>query len=387
MMDLFDSFKSDSQNLLIFLKNIENIKLYKRCSGQSEAKLMFEVRLTPDSTDYVRSKRKEFLTNCDPSCTTQGQGTSLTYLVEVETIKHLADGSFEIDVFKWLVNEHRAGTNISTELQQLQNDPTLPLIPLVGVAMPIHTKKVGVGSDSQISGGQISQAQSAEGQVFCFLPLPVEQKTSTGIPVHVNGYFAISQNRRHLKWPTAGHNVKSDKSILWNQCIIKELIPVSYEMLLLEAIQICKSLMTIEDVYRAFPDIENVDEKWQIFLETLYEELFKQPVVFTECEGGKWVNIEHVLFDRMDEQETTKSVITKVCLLSGENIARVPEHILHAFGAYTQHSIYDISPSRLRAILRHSPDAYQQLGRPDKLLLLMYILKDQDFQDLKGMIS
>ena len=49
------------------------------------------------------------------------------------------------------------------------------------------------------------------GHVFCFLPLSLEQKSSTGLPVHVNGYFSISQNRRHLKWPTAGLKSKSDK--------------------------------------------------------------------------------------------------------------------------------------------------------------------------------
>ena len=58
--------------------------------------------------------------------------------------------------------------------------------------------------------------------MFCFLPLPLEQKSATGLPVHVNGYFSISQNRRHLKWPTAGHRVQSDKVkldvwLLWHK--------------------------------------------------------------------------------------------------------------------------------------------------------------------------
>jgi hypothetical protein len=33
-----------------------------------------------------------------------------------------------------------------------------------------------------------------EGNAFCFLPLPIE----TGLPVHVNGHFALDQNRSHL---------------------------------------------------------------------------------------------------------------------------------------------------------------------------------------------
>lgn len=33
-----------------------------------------------------------------------------------------------------------------------------------------------------------------EGLAFCFLPLPL----ITGLPVHVNGYFELSQNRRDI---------------------------------------------------------------------------------------------------------------------------------------------------------------------------------------------
>ena len=32
------------------------------------------------------------------------------------------------------------------------------------------------------------------GRAFCFLPLPV----CTGLPVHVNGYFELSSNRRDI---------------------------------------------------------------------------------------------------------------------------------------------------------------------------------------------
>ena len=118
------------------------------------------------------------------------------------------------------------------------------------------------------------------GHVFCFLPLPLEQKSSTGLPVHINGYFSISQNRRHLKWPTAGHKPQSDKvmwkkiwspgifctkycqtckfcilsvinnkrhlifdfqALLWNQCLLKELVPKAYCTLIIDAINMNKS--------------------------------------------------------------------------------------------------------------------------------------------------
>ena len=35
---------------------------------------------------------------------------------------------------------------------------------------------------------------ASSGRAFCFLPLPVR----TGLPVHVNGYFELSSNRRDV---------------------------------------------------------------------------------------------------------------------------------------------------------------------------------------------
>ena len=40
----------------------------------------------------------------------------------------------------------------------------------------------------------LAQAEAAVGRAFCFLPLPV----LTGLPVHINGYFELSSNRRDI---------------------------------------------------------------------------------------------------------------------------------------------------------------------------------------------
>ena len=37
-------------------------------------------------------------------------------------------------------------------------------------------------------------APALQGMAACFLPLPV----ATGLPVHVNGYFELSSNRRDI---------------------------------------------------------------------------------------------------------------------------------------------------------------------------------------------
>ena len=61
----------------------------------------------------------------------------------------------------------------------------------------------------------------------------------TGLPVHVNGFFALSQNRRHIKTPTADQEDQgkmTDKSLLWNCCLLEEAVPKAYASMIREAI-------------------------------------------------------------------------------------------------------------------------------------------------------
>ena len=41
----------------------------------------------------------------------------------------------------------------------------------------------------------------SQGKAFCCLPLPHGVSDAlTGLPVHVNAYFGLTDNRRALKW-------------------------------------------------------------------------------------------------------------------------------------------------------------------------------------------
>lgn len=51
----------------------------------------------------------------------------------------------------------------------------------------------------------------------------------SGIPVHINGFFAVSSNRHQLKWPSIRHTDDSgakvgvtDKACLWNELVLEE---------------------------------------------------------------------------------------------------------------------------------------------------------------------
>ena len=82
----------------------------------------------------------------------------------------------------------------------------LKLVPWVGLAARLPTTGSGgcSGGDGLALAGGADLAVAGEaavaGQAFCFLPLPIP----TGLPIHVNGYFELSSNRRDVWWVRAG---------------------------------------------------------------------------------------------------------------------------------------------------------------------------------------
>ena len=94
----------------------------------------------------------------------------------------------------------------------------LKVKPLVATAFPLNEIK----NDTPM------------GQLFCFLPLPMSETSPTGLNVHVNGYFSLDQNRRHLKLPSADLDSNHwDQQLQWNMdVLIGELIPISMSLLI-----------------------------------------------------------------------------------------------------------------------------------------------------------
>ena len=129
----------------------------------------------------------------------------------------------------FLVTNYFCGGQVSSTFKKLMTDKALSYLPMVGVAMALPT-------------GPRLQTPDIKGHVFCFLPLPVQQTSLTGLPVHVNGFFALNQNRRYIKSPNAdqeelekrGRHL-TDRSLLWNKCLLEEAIPRAYTRMILKA--------------------------------------------------------------------------------------------------------------------------------------------------------
>ena len=363
VMTLFDYFQTEAKFTLLFLKRLESVELYVRNEDRQHPEKMFQVRIV--NTDLVRSKRQEFLNRICES-TRIMKPVTLTYPVIIETLKFIDGCVSENERHSFLVTNYFAAGEISMQLQELTSEASLSFLPWVGVALPIPSERdsTDVDIDVNVTGKPV-------GHLFCFLPLPAEGKSLTGLPVHVNGFFALSQNRRHLKWPSAdqdGSITLTDKALKWNKCLLEEVLPKAYAELVRQASVQLNGANKLY-VYRAWPDVFLVDSRWRKMIESFFEEIFLENILYTKAGEGNWIKIYQAILDRYPETAEIPDIIHNVLLRAYMNIVTVPDHVLRAIGKYYNGDRVTVEPYLLRDALRKIIDVYPEYNRFEKLQL------------------
>ena len=103
-------------------------------------------------------------------------------------------------------------------------------------------------------------------------------------------------------------------------------------------------------------------------------------VVYSPAQGGKWLNVEDATFVKLSENDP-KELLMRVFLAANQNVATLPNHVLRALALYTDSST-EITPSLTRRVLRENPSCYKSLSWLEKIQLLKFVLKDEQFSDL-----
>ena len=179
----------------------------------------------------------------------------------------------------WLIS-----STMGTEeaLQIVKKDETL--VPTGGVSIRL-----------QRGLGDVFTPAAVDGKVFCFLPLPLP----SGMPVHVNGFFAVASDRRHLKEKT--DDDKHHQGDDWNEALLKDAISNAY----ISALHDLRSMLPkdgrcclVYDLWpkqdKAFGDAPKV---CQVLLYSFYDRLLSRcPALPLFTDGTKWGNIDQVVF-------------------------------------------------------------------------------------------
>ncbi|XP_047225644.1 sacsin-like, partial [Girardinichthys multiradiatus] len=182
MAELFDSFIADADLNLLFLKNVSSVSLI-HISEDGTVTTRLEVKFSEQTKLLLKQED-------DIEGLTRFKGITLNSKEQKET--------------KWLVTTYTMKESKMPNLDLLAKK--LSFLPRVDLAFPLD-----------------EQRDCFQGRLSCFLPLPNNESNKTGLPVHVNACFGLTDNRRHIKWQE--EDQKHDEHALWNELLVKEVLP------------------------------------------------------------------------------------------------------------------------------------------------------------------
>ncbi|XP_048257393.1 sacsin-like [Haliotis rufescens] len=364
VMDLFQAFKSEASITLLFLKSIEKIQLYQRL--RRKIQVQFSLQLSQDCLQDVRMEKQDFIRKVKqaqggiPAASVESQLT-----LTVETVDVAGPKASQ----QWIVINFYKGGTMSPRFRDLCSDKALSYAPYVGLAVPL--------------------GQQCKGHVFCFLPLPLEGGSPIGLQVHVNGFFALNQNRRHVKWPTADqlqNQAHTDKAMEWNKCLVSEVLPDVYYSIVNALVQCCKvhtnSIIIIQQIYRMIPDIDDVDVNWKPLVSTLLKQLHNIPLLFTPSDKRMGIKMKDAFL--VDVANDAYSLIVEIFTLYKKYIVPVPSKLMKTLEKHFSSHIHKATPKDVCDTLRLS-NHFTRLPRQKKLMLLKYLLESDQYKHLEGL--
>ncbi|MEW5316662.1 MAG: hypothetical protein WDW38_008017 [Sanguina aurantia] len=162
------------------------------------------------------------------------------------------------------------------------------LVPWVGVAAPLGSGHAGPLSPAGAlqpagSGGATGTAlvsgwdgkgKQTIGRVFCFLPLPLH----SSLPVHVNGYFELSSNRRDI-WQGKDMSGAGAQRASWNTAIMQDALAPCY----------CRLLTWLVDTVGAAPELYSLfphaalAPPWEALSSSVFRHLSDAPILWTKA--------------------------------------------------------------------------------------------------------
>ena len=353
---LLESLKAEAKYILLFLRSVCSIEVIE-ISIHNTLKLVFKVNVDTDTYIQHITQQQQLLSDVQSAFI-------IDSLSSVHKVIKSSD-HFNIEVcddsshskHEWIVVNQVGSEN--TEVMQLAEKQHV--LPWVGTAF------------------EVSTTPCYGGRIFCVLPLPIEDRAPFN--VHINGSFAVSSNRRSLKWEAQER--KDDKESTWNKLLVNKCLPSCYVELVSQLIQLCPSNYTA--VYSCWPDIDHVKgTPWDDMLEPFFTELlYSNKVLYTPVFGGQWISISESKF--VDEDEVVPQPIKECILRCQVKLVEIDHYQRNALHHYYAKYITILNPSIVRMELKKNSRTYEFMSIQDKLAILDYCLSDHKYNDLSGL--
>ena len=204
LRDLMNKFKNEMFEYLLFVNNVKEISLWEVDEISGEPVECYRVKASIEPED--EKKRQEFGMNARRVSQQLKKGEKLLSEIEMKEITYVMtiEDSRERKE-DWLVVQ-RTGFEKKTEIPEsvftAYDKKELGLLPRGGVATVLNS----------------TSPMSHQMKAYCFLPLPQE----TGLPVNINGHFALDHEARRNLWQ--GEDSRGE----WNKVLLQGVIAPCY---------------------------------------------------------------------------------------------------------------------------------------------------------------
>ncbi|XP_078349603.1 sacsin-like isoform X1 [Oculina patagonica] len=337
LVQLISAFQENASKMLLFLQNVCKISVFQISSDQN-----------PSLPSAVFEVEKETLQTLASISTPEGKSTSEENNNHVSLEGDL-NGSW---VFEHHSHQHRDNSSriLSIKYQAYPSSPLLPSrnqrskeVWLISscygdrksleMASSEDGKLHGLLPKAEVAGllsGEKDKQWSPEkiaGEAFLGLPLGVE----TGFPVHVNGCFAVTTNRRNLWEDTSGgHSSQKPIEVLWNQYLLEDAASKAYVQLLEGIVSLYLQGKIVAFPFDAlWPDIEKAPSKtWTKFAYSIYQNIASSPAPLLKSQSH-WVSVKDGVF--MDEDVIRLPESYPIMCKCGYNVVQLPRFISDAF--------------------------------------------------------
>ena len=222
--ELLDALINSGEELLLFLKSVQEIRVYEIPANSQETRQEILAIVTQNQQE-VREARQQLLDAIPKTpdkllelCHNNPAGLiSVSYRHEIETIsrhRHTKSTWRTVSLIRT-----DAGGELEKVIQAMYESQE-KVLPWAGAAARINA----VSSEGN--------PQPAGGKVYCFLPLPLE----SGLPVHINGFFNLNSSRDNLS-SDSGQTGKDRPRAIWNQLLAQHVLSHAYANLIVDLVQ------------------------------------------------------------------------------------------------------------------------------------------------------
>ena len=325
--DLVSSLCQCAPTLLLFSQHVTKVEFYQldRSGTPSQMELVLSVNKSINYRNTGTKSEEPFLKQCSmwwkqnrdsQNFSVAKCPFSLKYLtISVVNNPAKLSGRDHNTCEKWLVAS-ASGENSSLEIARSREGQSRGLLPCGGVAFPIG-----------------KCPEEFNGELFCFLPLSI----STGLPIHVNGSFAIMSNRAEIWKRTNDQSQKIE--VEWNESLMQDALASAY-VLLLENMKLFSATYMQNKFYNLWPRSDVVDMKsWEKFVQMVcYILLEGQHKLF--CSNGEWMNISDgfILASDLHPVDIYQHAVEVLQSLN-EHVFNIPDHILKTLERFDRKNV------------------------------------------------